>query len=242
MTYSTHVRIAALMTAGFLTAVGTTAYADTVTSGNGSILGGNQADVDLDVPVNVCGNAIAVLGVAGAQCSASGAEVSEEDSETATSGNGSLLGGNQLDVDGDVPVNLCGNAVGVAGVAGADCTDSGAGTGGGSDDPTEESDDHDDEERTEGDPGEQISGGGELPGEGGVPGGAHGDEGNAPGGNGGGAAEEAGSEADEGASPSSLAQTGTDGGALIGLLAGAAAAVAAGIGFLMFGRRRRASA
>ncbi|WDZ91512.1 chaplin family protein [Nocardiopsis sp. HUAS JQ3] len=48
---------------------------DVSTSGNGSILGGNQLVADLDVPINVCGNAIAVLGVAGANCVDSGATV-----------------------------------------------------------------------------------------------------------------------------------------------------------------------
>ncbi|WP_159944108.1 MULTISPECIES: chaplin family protein [unclassified Nocardiopsis] len=44
------------------------ANSNVFTSGNGSILGGNQLVVDADVPINVCGNAIAVLGVAGANC------------------------------------------------------------------------------------------------------------------------------------------------------------------------------
>lgn len=38
------------------------------TSGNGSILGGNQIFAPISVPVNVCGNAIAILGIAGAGC------------------------------------------------------------------------------------------------------------------------------------------------------------------------------
>uniref|UniRef100_UPI001300BE87 chaplin n=1 Tax=Nocardiopsis sp. TNDT3 TaxID=2249354 RepID=UPI001300BE87 len=86
MTYHTHARIAALVAAGFFTAAGAgVAYADTTatTSGNGSILGGNQIVADLDAPVNVCGNSIAVLGLAGAQCTDSGAVV-EDDSSTWT--------------------------------------------------------------------------------------------------------------------------------------------------------------
>lgn len=51
------------------------ANSNVFTSGNGSILGGNQAVVDIDVPINVCGNAIAVLGVAGASCTNSDAKV-----------------------------------------------------------------------------------------------------------------------------------------------------------------------
>ncbi|GAA1104811.1 DUF320 domain-containing protein [Nocardiopsis exhalans] len=51
------------------------ANSNVFTSGNGSILGGNQIVADLDVPINVCGNAIAVLGVAGASCTNSDAKV-----------------------------------------------------------------------------------------------------------------------------------------------------------------------
>ncbi|MEU3310496.1 chaplin family protein [Nocardiopsis sp. NPDC006832] len=78
MTRSTHTRVAALIAAGLLatTAYGT-AYADTTTSGNGSIGGGNQIEADVDAPVNVCGNAVAVLGVAGAECTDGEAEVTE---------------------------------------------------------------------------------------------------------------------------------------------------------------------
>lgn len=48
---------------------------DVITSGKGSVLGGNQLVVDANVPVNVCGNAIAILGIAYADCWASGAGV-----------------------------------------------------------------------------------------------------------------------------------------------------------------------
>ncbi|WP_083678617.1 chaplin family protein [Nocardiopsis sp. CNR-923] len=67
MTHATSSRILALMAAGLLTAAGT-AHADTATSGNGSIGGGNQIGADVDAPVNVCGNSVALLGAAGAQC------------------------------------------------------------------------------------------------------------------------------------------------------------------------------
>ncbi|GLU47354.1 chaplin [Nocardiopsis ansamitocini] len=45
------------------------------TSGNGSVLGGNQVIADVNVPVNVCGNSIAILGIAGSSCHNSGAGV-----------------------------------------------------------------------------------------------------------------------------------------------------------------------
>ena len=101
-------------------------HEDIATSGNGSLLGGNQLVADLDVPVNVAGNAVgAVGGVAGAAATDSDAVVKDVEEDIATSGNGSLAGGNQLVADADVPVNAAGNAVGaVAGVAGASTTDS----------------------------------------------------------------------------------------------------------------------
>ena len=51
------------------------ANSDVATSGNGGVLSGNQLVADLDVPVNVCGNSVAVLGVSGANCTDSGASV-----------------------------------------------------------------------------------------------------------------------------------------------------------------------
>lgn len=51
------------------------ANSNVFTSGNGSILGGNQLVADLDVPINVCGNSIAILGISGASCNNSGATV-----------------------------------------------------------------------------------------------------------------------------------------------------------------------
>jgi hypothetical protein len=38
------------------------------TSGDGSVLGGNQVIVPIAIPINVCGNAVAVIGIAGAGC------------------------------------------------------------------------------------------------------------------------------------------------------------------------------
>lgn len=77
MTHETHARIAALVAAGFLMTSGGAAFADTATSGNGSIGGGNQLGADIDAPINLCGNAIGLLGVAGAQCTDSEASVEE---------------------------------------------------------------------------------------------------------------------------------------------------------------------
>jgi hypothetical protein len=44
------------------------AMADTHTSGKHSVLGGNQVIIPISIPIVVCGNAVAVLGNAGAGC------------------------------------------------------------------------------------------------------------------------------------------------------------------------------
>lgn len=46
------------------------AGADTggITSGAGGVLSGNQVFVPISIPVNVCGNAVAVIGIANAGC------------------------------------------------------------------------------------------------------------------------------------------------------------------------------
>lgn len=55
---------AVLAGAAAITVLGTPAFADTVDGGGqGSILGGNQVVVPVNVPVNVCGNGIGVLGI-----------------------------------------------------------------------------------------------------------------------------------------------------------------------------------
>ncbi|MFD3687617.1 hypothetical protein ACFWTE_22715 [Nocardiopsis sp. NPDC058631] len=119
-----------LMAAGFVALGSGVAFADTdaATSGNGSLLGGNQAVANADIPVNISGNAVsAILGTSGASSTSTGAAVVDHHNEVATSGNGSVLGGNQLVADLDVPVNVSGNAIGaVGGVAGAAATDTGA--------------------------------------------------------------------------------------------------------------------
>jgi hypothetical protein len=38
------------------------------TSGDGGVLSGNQVIAPISIPISVCGNAIAVLGIAGAGC------------------------------------------------------------------------------------------------------------------------------------------------------------------------------
>jgi LPXTG-motif cell wall-anchored protein len=95
------------------------------TSGNGSILGGNQANVPVNVPVDVCGNAVALLGLADAGC-VGGASVHNGGGDGRSvvqhsSGNGSIAGGNQINAPVNAPVDVCGNSAAAAGLASAHC-------------------------------------------------------------------------------------------------------------------------
>ncbi|RKS79837.1 small secreted domain DUF320 [Actinomadura pelletieri DSM 43383] len=96
---------------------------DMKTSGMFSILGGNQIHSPISVPVNVCGNAVAVLGIAAAKCKggASVKRLASGDPNMETSGMFSVLGGNQINAPISVPVDVCGNAVAVLGMAEAKC-------------------------------------------------------------------------------------------------------------------------
>ncbi|AQZ68026.1 unnamed protein product [[Actinomadura] parvosata subsp. kistnae] len=44
------------------------AHADVISDGSGSVLGGNQLVAPIAAPINVCGNAVAVIGVSVAGC------------------------------------------------------------------------------------------------------------------------------------------------------------------------------
>ncbi|MFC4533070.1 chaplin family protein [Sphaerisporangium dianthi] len=103
------------------------------TSGHSSVLGGNQIVAPITAPINVCGNAVAVLGEAFAGCRG-GASVKGGAGGGAggnrTDGRHSVLGGNQVIAPITAPINVCGNAVAVLGDAAAGCL-GGARVGGG---------------------------------------------------------------------------------------------------------------
>src|ERR1700753_198114 len=82
-----------------------------ITSGNGSLLGGNAVNVPVSAPIDVCGNALGVLGNALGACAggAGGSATMQR-----TSGNNSVLGGNAVNAPVKIPVNACGNAIGNA--------------------------------------------------------------------------------------------------------------------------------
>ncbi|MEV0999720.1 chaplin family protein [Nonomuraea sp. NPDC050202] len=93
------------------------------TSGNGSVLGGNQITAPISAPINACGNALAIFGDATAGCTG-GATVNNTGRGAGgnrTSGNGSVLGGNQVVAPISAPINICGNSIAVVGRAFSGC-------------------------------------------------------------------------------------------------------------------------
>ncbi|GAA0336029.1 DUF320 domain-containing protein [Actinoallomurus spadix] len=126
---------ATLLTASFVALGAGPALAD-VTDGSGSVLGGNQIKAPVSAPVNVSGNAVAVIGHALAG-SAGGASVHRGagagGGRQSTSGRHSIGGGNQVNIPITAPINVCGNAVGnaIAGCEGGASVTGPATTGGG---------------------------------------------------------------------------------------------------------------
>ncbi|HEY2443642.1 MAG TPA: chaplin [Streptosporangiaceae bacterium] len=121
---------AAALTVAFTASGAGVALAGT-TSGNNSILGGNQINVPISIPINVCGNAIAVLGQAFGMCEGGASTGSGGSSGgSTTSGNYSVGGGNQITIPISVPINVCGNSAAGLGHANSRCK-GGASTGSG---------------------------------------------------------------------------------------------------------------
>jgi len=113
---------ATLLTASFVAFGAGPAIAD-VTNGNGSVLGGNQVNAPISIPVDVSGNAVAVLGgaLAGSKGGASVHNMDGEGGDNRTSGRGSIGGGNQLNAPINAPINACGNSVALIGHALSGC-------------------------------------------------------------------------------------------------------------------------
>ncbi|MGV9778838.1 chaplin family protein, partial [Streptosporangium sp. NPDC003464] len=95
------------------------------TSGRNGVLAGNQVVAPITAPINICGNAVAVVGKAFAGCKG-GASVSSKGGGLGaggnrTSGANGVLAGNQVVAPITAPINICGNAVAVVGKAEAGC-------------------------------------------------------------------------------------------------------------------------
>jgi hypothetical protein len=118
------------------TATGSATGSGTATGNNAGVASGNQASILVQVPVNACGNGIAVLGFADASCAggslASGAAAGG--GSLTTGYNSGVAGGNQVTNLIQAPINACGNSVAVLGFASSNCGGAGGGynNGGGS--------------------------------------------------------------------------------------------------------------
>jgi hypothetical protein len=103
------------------------------------VLNGNNVYVPVQVPINLCGTAIGVIGGAVAGCEGGAATESAHLTENTAAESTGVLNGNNVYVPVQIPINVCGNAIGLLGGAAAGCqggaaTDpagSGAGTAGG---------------------------------------------------------------------------------------------------------------
>ncbi|XVQ10245.1 chaplin family protein [Spirillospora sp. CA-255316] len=95
-----------------------TASAD-ITNGEKGYNSGNQIYAPDNTPINVCGNAIGFVSVSKAWC-VGGAHVHEGKGQV-TSGKHSIGGGNQINKSDNAPINVCGNSIGVIGVAKGEC-------------------------------------------------------------------------------------------------------------------------
>jgi len=95
--------------------------------GSPGILSGNNVQIPVNVPVNVCGDTLSVVAVGDA---AKGNHCSNGGGATATGGSGStatggaqgspgILSGNNVQIPVNVPVNVCGESVSVVGIGDA---------------------------------------------------------------------------------------------------------------------------
>lgn len=91
------------------------------TSGEHGVASGNQVNAPVSVPVNACGNAVAAPGHADAGCTGGAKVKGGGKNGQSTDGTGGVLGGNQVNAPISIPVNVCGNAVSVTGLAAAGC-------------------------------------------------------------------------------------------------------------------------
>ncbi|GAA1264788.1 hypothetical protein Psi02_63740 [Planotetraspora silvatica] len=95
------------------------------TDGRSSIGGGNQVVAPITLPINICGNAVALAGDAFGGCrggaSVKGGWGAGGAGHNVTSGRSSILGGNQIVAPITAPINACGNAIAVLGRSNANC-------------------------------------------------------------------------------------------------------------------------
>ncbi|WP_158630392.1 chaplin family protein [Glycomyces terrestris] len=94
---------------------------NTTTQRNFGALSGNQLLAPIQAPINACGNAIAVGGSADAHCDGGADADYSGAGHLTTQDNVGLGNGNQVFAPIQAPVNVCGNAIAILGVATASC-------------------------------------------------------------------------------------------------------------------------
>ena len=154
MHYSTRRRVALGLTTGGLLVTGlgmATAQADADATAAGDAAGspgvasGNSLQIPINLPVNVCGNQIDVIGllnsVTGNSCtnggsqdsSAPGSQAPGSQAQGSSHGSPGIGSGNLIQVPVNAPVNVCGNQIDVVGIGDSDhgnsCANHGAGGG-----------------------------------------------------------------------------------------------------------------
>ena len=107
---------------GGATTGGSTGGATATGSSTGSpgILSGNTVQVPVDIPVNVCGETVNVVGVgnpaAGNHCRNGGGSTGGATATGSSTGSAGIGSGNTIQLPISVPVNLCGDSVNVVGI------------------------------------------------------------------------------------------------------------------------------
>ncbi|WP_203710681.1 chaplin family protein, partial [Asanoa siamensis] len=98
--------------------------ANLISANNFGALNGTQVYAPIQVPINVCGNAIALIGGAFASCGGGAVAVNEsarEEANLISTNNFGALNGTQLYAPIQIPINVCGNAIALIGGAFASC-------------------------------------------------------------------------------------------------------------------------
>jgi hypothetical protein len=93
---------------------------DQNSSGNFGVLNGTQVYAPVDVPINLCGNALSILGLAQSQAACVNSDSRghrRESTSQDTSGNYGIANGTQVYAPISAPLNIAGNSIGVAGEA-----------------------------------------------------------------------------------------------------------------------------
>jgi hypothetical protein len=88
--------------------------------GSPGVLSGNNVQVPVNVPVNVCGDSLSVVGVGDAaahdKCANHGGATATGGSGSGTGGSPGVLSGNNVQIPVHLPVNVCGDTVNVLGI------------------------------------------------------------------------------------------------------------------------------